>query len=54
MNARTLPDGDGASEAVDIAIIGTGFAGLGMAIRLRQKGRGDFAVFEKAASVGGS
>ncbi|MBU9276109.1 flavin-containing monooxygenase [Burkholderia gladioli] len=54
MNARTLPDGDGASEAVDIAIIGTGFAGLGMAIRLRQKGRGDFAVFEKAASVGGT
>ncbi|MBN3724741.1 flavin-containing monooxygenase [Burkholderia sp. Ac-20379] len=54
MNARTLPDSDGVPESVDIAIIGTGFAGLGMAIRLRQKGRGDFAVFEKAATVGGT
>ncbi|GAB7536352.1 flavin-containing monooxygenase [Burkholderia sp. 3C] len=54
MNARTLPDRDGMPESVDIAIIGTGFAGLGMAIRLRQKGRGDFAVFEKAATVGGT
>ncbi|WP_414439515.1 flavin-containing monooxygenase [Burkholderia sp. 22PA0106] len=54
MNARTLPDRNGMPESVDIAIIGTGFAGLGMAIRLRQKGRGDFAVFEKAATVGGT
>src|SRR5579862_9697802 len=58
MNARTLPFGppghDGQDETIDIAIIGTGFAGLGMAIRLRQTGVTDFVVLEKAASVGGT
>ena len=58
MNARTLPFGppghDGMDETIDIAIIGTGFAGLGMAIRLRQTGVTDFVVLEKAASVGGT
>ena len=58
MNARTLPFGppghDGLDETIDIAIIGTGFAGLGMAIRLRQTGVTDFVVLEKAASVGGT
>ncbi|MGS1000682.1 flavin-containing monooxygenase [Burkholderia glumae] len=54
MTARTPPDADGHIEAVDVAIIGTGFAGLGMAIRLQQTGRADFAVFEKAATVGGT
>ncbi len=38
----------------DIAIIGSGFSGLGMAIRLKQEGLGDFTVFEKADSVGGT
>ena len=58
MNARTLPFGppghDGQDETIDTAIIGTGFAGLGMAIRLRQTGVTDFVVLEKAASVGGT
>ncbi len=38
----------------DIAIIGSGFSGLGMAIRLKQQGIGDFTIFEKAHSVGGT
>ncbi|WP_342051747.1 MULTISPECIES: flavin-containing monooxygenase [unclassified Cupriavidus] len=38
----------------DVAIIGSGFAGLGMAIRLRQSGVEDFAIFEKADSLGGT
>ncbi|AJK49092.1 flavin-containing monooxygenase [Burkholderia plantarii] len=54
MTARPLPASDGQPEAVDVAIIGTGFAGLGMAIRLQQTGRENFAVFEKAATVGGT
>ncbi|WP_321895117.1 flavin-containing monooxygenase [Paraburkholderia heleia] len=41
-------------DPLGIAIIGTGFAGLGMAIRLLQSGNQDFAVFEKADSVGGT
>ncbi len=38
----------------DIAIIGSGFSGLGMAIRLKQAGRHDFLVFERAGEVGGT
>ena len=37
-----------------IAVIGTGFSGLGMAIELRRSGREDFTVFERADSVGGT
>lgn len=55
MNARTLPFGPpGPDESIDIAIVGTGFAGLGMAIRLRQTGVTDFVVLDQAPSVGGT
>lgn len=37
-----------------IAIIGAGFGGLGMAIRLKQEGYSDYQVFEKADDVGGT
>lgn len=37
----------------DIAIIGAGFAGIGMGIRLRQQGIESFTIFEKDAAVGG-
>lgn len=37
-----------------IAIIGTGFAGLGMGIRLKERGTGDFLLFERAHEVGGT
>ncbi|GAA1646887.1 flavin-containing monooxygenase [Actinoplanes couchii] len=37
-----------------VAIIGTGFSGLGMAIRLKQEGEEDFLVFERAAAIGGT
>ncbi|HEY3992794.1 MAG TPA: NAD(P)/FAD-dependent oxidoreductase [Ktedonobacteraceae bacterium] len=37
-----------------VAILGTGFAGLGMAIQLKQHGSTDFVVLEKAADVGGT
>ena len=36
-----------------IAIIGTGFGGLGMAIQLKQAGFEDITIFEKADEVGG-
>src|SRR6478735_5328157 len=58
MNARmphdAAADHPSAPAETDIAIIGTGFAGLGMAIRLRQSGLTDFLVAEKADSVGGT
>ena len=37
-----------------IAIIGTGFSGLGMAIRLKQEGEQDFVLLERDSEVGGT
>lgn len=37
-----------------VAIVGTGFSGLGMAVRLLHDGETDFLVFERATSVGGT
>ena len=42
------------TPALEVAIIGAGFGGLGAAIRLKQEGRQSFAVFEKAGEVGGT
>jgi len=39
---------------VRVAIVGGGFAGLGVAIRLRQEGIEDFVVLEAAADTGGT
>jgi cation diffusion facilitator CzcD-associated flavoprotein CzcO len=39
---------------VRVAIVGTGFAGLGIAIRLAQCGVTDFLVLERAGDVGGT
>ncbi|KQZ85431.1 4-hydroxyacetophenone monooxygenase [Microbacterium sp. Root166] len=39
---------------VEVAIVGAGFAGLGMAIALRRAGREDFVVLERGTSVGGT
>lgn len=39
---------------VRVAVIGAGFAGLGMAIRLKQRGIDDFVVLERADDVGGT
>lgn len=37
-----------------VAIVGSGFAGLGMAIRLKKEGIDDFVVFERSGDVGGT
>ncbi len=37
-----------------IVVIGTGFAGIGMAVRLKQAGYDDFVVLERAEDVGGT
>ena len=54
--APVPPQSAGAAEAADfpIAILGTGFGGLGLAIRLKQAGMNDFVVLEKAGDVGGT
>ena len=37
-----------------VAIVGTGFSGIGMAIRLKQQGDDDFLVLERAGDIGGT
>jgi cation diffusion facilitator CzcD-associated flavoprotein CzcO len=41
-------------DEVDIAIVGSGFSGLGMAIQLRRDGVEDFVVLERGEQVGGT
>jgi cation diffusion facilitator CzcD-associated flavoprotein CzcO len=38
----------------EVAIVGAGFGGLGMAIRLKQEGIEDFVLLERSADVGGT
>jgi cation diffusion facilitator CzcD-associated flavoprotein CzcO len=39
---------------VDVAIVGAGFGGIGMAAELHRHGRRSFVVLEKSASIGGT
>jgi cation diffusion facilitator CzcD-associated flavoprotein CzcO len=43
-----------ACRDVDVAIVGAGFAGLGMGIQLALRGRESFVVLERAEEVGGT
>ena len=62
MSVIDLPTGPPAAQSatggvtphVRIAIVGTGFAGLGLAIQLQQAGIEDFVLIERAADVGGT
>jgi len=42
------------SHVHEVAIVGAGFGGLGMAIRLKQQGTDDFVVIERGEDVGGT
>ena len=39
---------------VEIAIIGSGFSGLGAGMRLLREGRHDFLILERASDIGGT
>ena len=41
-------------KVYNVAILGTGFGGLCMALRLREQGENDFVLLEKASGVGGT
>jgi cation diffusion facilitator CzcD-associated flavoprotein CzcO len=43
-----------ADTTLGVLIIGAGFSGIGMAIRLRQQGRRDFMICDKASGIGGT
>lgn len=44
----------GESRHIDVAIVGSGFAGLGAGILLKREGAHDFVIFERAAEIGGT
>ena len=52
MTAQSAPNGF--VEHHNIAIIGSGFSGLGMGIKLKEAGEHDFVLFEKEGGVGGT
>ncbi|MEU3721771.1 NAD(P)/FAD-dependent oxidoreductase [Streptomyces sp. NPDC031705] len=54
MGGRARKAGGGRREHVRVAVIGSGFGGLGAAVRLRREGITDFVVLERADSVGGT
>jgi cation diffusion facilitator CzcD-associated flavoprotein CzcO/acetyl esterase/lipase len=49
-NATRSPN---SRDGLSAIIVGTGFAGLGMAVALRKQGISDFVILEKTADVGG-
>jgi cation diffusion facilitator CzcD-associated flavoprotein CzcO len=54
LEAQPAPATPHTAREVGIAIIGSGFAGLGMAIALKRRGEHDFVVLERADDVGGT
>jgi len=44
---------NGSNRQISVGIVGAGFGGVGMGIRLRQAGITDFTIFERGATVGG-
>ncbi len=42
------------TQHFSISVVGTGFSGLGMAIRLKQEGEEDFVLLERAGDIGGT
>jgi cation diffusion facilitator CzcD-associated flavoprotein CzcO len=53
-NPVPRPNGGAARDTDHILIIGAGFAGLGMAIRLKKAGIHDFTILEGAERLGGT
>ena len=44
---------NGSNRSVSVGVVGAGFGGVGMGIRLRQEGIEDFEIFERGETVGG-
>lgn len=42
------------ARTVRLLVVGAGFSGIGLAIRLRQQGIADFAILERAPALGGT
>ena len=49
----TANGGNGARRGLSVGIVGGGFGGIGMGIRLAREGMRDFTIFERGETVGG-
>jgi cation diffusion facilitator CzcD-associated flavoprotein CzcO len=54
MSADAAPISNSDETVVDVLIIGAGFSGLGMAIKLREAGWNSFLILEKSSEIGGT
>ncbi|KMQ81817.1 4-hydroxyacetophenone monooxygenase, partial [Lasius niger] len=54
MNQAAIQRHSDAADIIDTLIIGAGFSGLAMAIRLQQRGKHNFLLLERADEVGGA
>ncbi len=48
-----MASSNGSARNISVGIVGAGFGGVGMGIRLRQEGIEDFEIFERGETVGG-
>ena len=48
-----MASANGARRDLSVGIVGAGFGGIGIAIKLREAGFSDFEIFERGDSVGG-
>ncbi|WP_456279086.1 flavin-containing monooxygenase [Bacillus sp. AK128] len=53
MNDEKLFNGKKEKQKANVIIIGTGFGGIGTAVRLKQEGLDDFIILERGNDVGG-
>jgi cation diffusion facilitator CzcD-associated flavoprotein CzcO len=54
MSLQQRSSQQGTPRRTRVAIVGTGFSGLGMAIKLKRAGIRDFVVLERAGDIGGT
>jgi cation diffusion facilitator CzcD-associated flavoprotein CzcO len=54
MTANVVSVPKAGDTAVDVLIVGAGFSGLGMGIKLREAGMNSFLILEKSSDIGGT
>lgn len=54
MTVDSAPISNSGETVVDVLIIGAGFSGLGMGIKLREAGMQSFLILEKSSEIGGT
>ena len=53
MNTMNETINNNATPYLDVAVVGAGFGGIGLGVKLKQAGVDNFRIFEQASDVGG-